>query len=41
MMDQSPEPEYVIKFLEINGKTLTEFYTYEKDNHLNLSLSLL
>src|SRR5204862_6196496 len=32
---ECPQPEYVIKFLEINGKNLKEFYM-----HSDLSLSI-
>jgi hypothetical protein len=32
------EPEYVVKFLENNGKNIKEFYINMKDNALNLSI---
>ncbi|RIA88173.1 hypothetical protein C1645_256011 [Glomus cerebriforme] len=35
---QSPRPEYVVKFLENNGKNLKEFHIAEIDNALNLSI---
>ncbi|GES88004.1 hypothetical protein GLOIN_2v1876445 [Rhizophagus clarus] len=36
---QCPDPEYVMKFLEINGKNLKKFYTYENDKALSLSVA--
>ncbi|RIA89555.1 hypothetical protein C1645_824669 [Glomus cerebriforme] len=36
---QCPKPEYVIKFLENNGKNLKEFYTDEKNNNLSFSIA--
>ena len=37
-----PDPKYVMyvmKFLEVNGKNLEEFYTDESNNALNLSIA--
>ncbi|PKC62397.1 hypothetical protein RhiirA1_465177 [Rhizophagus irregularis] len=34
-----PKPEYVIKFLENNGKNLKKFYTSENDKDLSLSIA--
>jgi hypothetical protein len=34
-----PKPEYVMKFLENNGKNLKTFYTYSSDNALSLSIA--
>src|ERR1043166_6807028 len=34
---QPPKPEYAMKFLEINGKNLQEFYI--NDNILNMSIA--
>ncbi|PKC57045.1 hypothetical protein RhiirA1_473104 [Rhizophagus irregularis] len=36
---QCPHPDYVKKFLEINGKNLKKFYTDENDKSLNLSIA--
>jgi len=38
-LDRYPEPEYVMKFLENNGKNLKKFYTYENNSVLSLSIS--
>ncbi|GBC02597.1 hypothetical protein RclHR1_00470027 [Rhizophagus clarus] len=34
-----PKPEYLMKFLEINGKNLKTFYTYGSDNSLSSSIA--
>src|SRR5581483_1587899 len=36
-----PNPMHVIKFLEVNGKNLEEFYINENNNVLNLSIAKL
>ena len=35
---EHPETEYMIKFLENNGKNLQEFYICESDKAFNLSI---
>src|SRR5581483_7842122 len=37
---ECPDPKYVMKFLEVNGKNLEEFYTDENNNALNLSIAI-
>jgi hypothetical protein len=36
---QCPKPEYIMKFLENNGKNLKKFYTDENDKTLGLSIA--
>jgi hypothetical protein len=38
-LDECPKAEMLIKFLELNGKTLKELYVGSNDNSLNLSIS--